>query len=492
MATIMSSVLQNTLPLTMALGFGLLLLMGPSLNLALFLMFLLLLGLVFFLVIKSKTHLAPLFVFVPALALDAPWGRPFNDVAQPLTEILGDVFFSAAHKSLGLPGVSFSLFEILTFVLTFILWLKYKKSDLSVSSARLFWLVTLLVPLGICFSIITGIFRGHDVGLILTQSRSLLTLPFWMMIGYAVFSGHERVALFMNILTVIVVAKVLQALWIFSRQYSFNLGSYEFLVEHITSDLIVTALIWSVFLCLMAKNKIMACLSFLAVMIPSAYIYIINDRRASFAGCGLFSLIIPFLCPKKYRFLCALTFSGLVVLSSTYVALTWGMSGPLGFPARTIQSLFDNKEDTSNLYRVAENKNFAYVIRDNPALGLGLGTRLPIVEKMADISSIYENYDLLPHNTLMFLWAFGGPITFSLFSLFIIFLIAAPTQSCINAHHWVDFSLPFILISMITRWLVYVMTDIGLTEVRFLMIIGLVAGGYLRQYKREAAYLGIS
>ncbi|MBV9852390.1 MAG: O-antigen ligase family protein [Armatimonadetes bacterium] len=100
-------------------------------------------------------------------------------------------------------------------------------------------------------------------------------------------------------------------------------------------------------------------------------------------------------------------------------------------PARAIRSNFqpDARDASSNAARDAENANLMATVRSAPLRGIGYGKRYLHVVPMADISSIYELEDYLPHNQVLWVWERLGSFGFLAFWMMIAAVLVRAGQT---------------------------------------------------------------
>ena len=93
-------------------------------------------------------------------------------------------------------------------------------------------------------------------------------------------------------------------------------------------------------------------------------------------------------------------------ISAVYFPLFWSKAGLLAQPARSLHSMIspDARDLSSNLYRVQENANLAFNIRQTASLGKGFGPLIIYALPIIDISKIDPFITFLPHNSVLDLW----------------------------------------------------------------------------------------
>jgi hypothetical protein len=140
---------------------------------------------------------------------------------------------------------------------------------------------------------------------------------------------------------------------------------------------------------------------------------IANNRRLVWVELGLCLVVFYLITPMtrlKRRLAQGLLLS--LPLIIIYVAIGWSHSTGVFAPMRTIRSVVDSQADSSTLWRDLENYDLYYTLRGHP-LGTGFGH--PYEEKVTlpDISHLYTLYRFAPHNSLLGLAVYGGPLGFA-------------------------------------------------------------------------------
>lgn len=161
-----------------------------------------------------------------------------------------------------------------------------------------------------------------------------------------------------------------------------------------------------------------------------------NSRRIGiFALVGALAVIgvLAFKYEPALRKRVAWTGVILALLAAGFIASAWdkqyGIQAQL---VRPIRSLVDpNARDfSSDQYRTAETANLQLTYRTNPLLGVGFGSPFLIVYPMANIADLYPLWNVIPHNTLMWvemrmgtvgMVAFWGWIGFAVLQGFSVF-----------------------------------------------------------------------
>jgi O-antigen ligase len=123
-----------------------------------------------------------------------------------------------------------------------------------------------------------------------------------------------------------------------------------------------------------------------------------------------------------------------------------------------------------------ENANLFLAVASEPLFGIGFGSRFSIVYPLPDISRFYAEFDLVPHNSLLFLWAFAGPFGLACFGAFVATVVAAAIRLARSATDPRVIGLACIAGMVVVKSMAYVYADLGLREVRLLAEIGALSG----------------
>jgi hypothetical protein len=94
-----------------------------------------------------------------------------------------------------------------------------------------------------------------------------------------------------------------------------------------------------------------------------------------------------------------------------YVSAGWNNSDSGVFkPVKMIRSVVDSKSDGSSMWRDLENMNMVNNIKDHPLTGIGYGKQYTEYIKLPDVSASFPRYRFIPHNGLLVLFPFLGPL----------------------------------------------------------------------------------
>jgi hypothetical protein len=410
-----------------------------------------------------------------ATVLDAPWGRAFQDV-DPWTERLGRAFFTSLGAQWGVAGLPVSPFELASFVAAALAF-AWGPRRLATSGSPA-WLAALwAVPAAIAVGVATGLAGGQAVGLAMTQVRALALLPAWLVVGYGL-GALPTLRLAYGAVVLGMLAKSAQALWIYARQLGFSRGEREYLVEHATSSLLLTAAGVVVAYALLDRRLLARVFAAGSLALYGA-VFLLNDRRAALVGAAVGAALVGAAVPREVRRRYAAHLALGALAAVVVVAATWRAPGVLGFPSRAVLSLFDPDESSIG-YRRIENANLLWAIAGRPLTGLGFGRRFPVVFPMPDISSIYAEYDLVPHNTWLFVWTFAGPFGMAAMGTLVAVTIAHACRSLRAAPSRERGLAAALVLFGVGHWLLYAYADLGLREERTLALFGLAVGSLFR------------
>jgi hypothetical protein len=165
---------------------------------------------------------------------------------------------------------------------------------------------------------------------------------------------------------------------------------------------------------------------------------------------------------------------GLLVASPLvllYIGAGWNSGADFFAPVRTVRSLGDGEVNASTLYRDLENYNLIATIREEPIIGTGFGHPFVEVVKLPDIS-FFREYLYMPHNSILGLYAFCGPIGFTGLTMVIVIGVYLAAIGYRRAQTSDERIASFMAIAGAIIFLEHCWGDIGFSERRTMLIFG--------------------
>lgn len=429
---------------------------------------------------------------VTFLSLMAESGKAFVGTPSPF-KYLGEVMFESSFFK-DLAGLNVKGIELIYF--GFAAWLAFKlqrRDVLAVLTERRTRLAAALAltvtgPALVAFCV--GVLKGNDAGLAITQIRYLVLYPFVFYAAYVSCDGEDDV---LSILRAIVAAMVLKsafAWYVFLFVLGGSMGRLEYLIEHATSDHLATAMTALVAFWAVGRRTRLDTILTVTLVAFMLGPYILNDRRTSFIGLGLSLAFLPLVFWHRLRLWHLAGTAAAAALFAAFVAVTWNVDGPLGLPAATIKSvLFPEPSPLGGIYafdyRDVENYNLYMGLFRDPALGMGLGVRFPKVMQMADVSTVFPLWDAVPHNNVLMIWTFEGPLGMASFGVFAALLCAIGVKLVRSARSPVEVAVGFLLFSGTMRWVFWAFGDLGMIELPQYAIVTTLGAMSLKLYQRH-------
>ena len=426
------------------------------------------------------------FAFLVVL-LDESYNIPFYE-GNPPSEMLGPLLFDRLHVLLGIPGLHFTGFEVISLVLLGAGLLDRKltsntQNDLS-SDKLMRWMIASL-PCAAFFAVIYGVFRGNDLSIAMTQNRFVPVLGVWLYLGYVSYRRPDQAEKIFLILTIATLLKCLEGLYVFIFDFNMRLGNREYLIDHVSSEAIAMSLLYVAYVWWHRRQHVLhdiAAALLIGVMIGP---YLLNLRRTSFLGLGLTLMMLPLLYPMSVRLRHVVSGSIVVGLAILLVIVTWDLPPPLGAFSAPIKRFTSPAPPGEFDYRDVENYNNYHSIMAAPIQGRGFGVTLARYIPLLDISTVYPLYETVPHNNILFIWANGGPLTMAAFAAVVAFSFAICLRLNREARAPGARLLGFLGWGMVLRWLVYCWADLGLAFFRLPAVLGLIVGMAIKALAQE-------
>ncbi len=409
------------------------------------------------------------------MLFDIPSGRPYNEYTA-WTETLGHYFFSSLAKAFSIP-VPLTLFELGSFALVAGIWLRYRMSATAANRRILF--VALILPGIAGLSALLGFLRGNDLALAVTQIRSLPTFTAWCLISYFLSRRLRNIRSIYRVVLFGAAWKAAMGLYVFYFVYGGELGSREYLIDHLSSLIMASALLMLLMrpVFFPGMNRLQLTLSAL-LFVWIAWPYWLNDRRASMLGLALGLFCLPFML-HQVKLIDLKRRVGAFLLP--FALLTMAVGGIVLFSQTAVldslQAIIAGGERMDQpSYRALEDYNLLHGVQFSPLLGLGFGSRYPIMVLLPDISTSFDLFDAIPHNQVLYLWTFCGPLGMMALGLVMTLSLQASVRLCRSEVQGLKPYLGCISAVTLIGWFVFVFYDMGLLTGSALVMAGTFAG----------------
>ena len=206
------------------------------------------------------------------------------------------------------------------------------------------------------------------------------------------------------------------------------------------------------------------------------------NRRA---GIAALIILLPMLFMAAYRALPSrrriITTIALVggIGFSIYYPIFKNSDSMLALPARAVKSQFapDTRDAASNAYRDAENMDQMATIHLSPIIGYGYGKRFLHAVPIADIANIYEWWDILPHNQILWVWMRTGTLGFIAFWMLMASIIVRACRLLSRTDlEPFDKAMVLQVFALVIMLLIFGLLDLQLSNYRDMTFVGIFVG----------------
>ena len=308
-------------------------------------------------------------------------------------------------------ATSFSPAEIFI-ALTFLSWLgrAAMQRKLKGHTGPLFW-PALIFSGFMTFGLIYGILQHGNMNIALWEIRAIYYMPIMLILTTNLIETRAQI----NVLIWIIVGALfidgLAGAWFVSFVINFDLQGMEAIAEHSYSVHLNTLFVLMIGVWMFRGSLIKRLL--LPLMMPPVLLaYFSNQRRASYITLVVALLLIAVVLYRENRKAFWLIVPIMIVIGTVYVGAFWNStSGSIGGPARAIRSVISpqpgGRDDASNVYRVIENVNTKFTIKQRPLTGVGFGNKFYIIVPTPDIS-FFVWWEYITHNSILWIWMQAG------------------------------------------------------------------------------------
>jgi hypothetical protein len=282
------------------------------------------------------------------------------------------------------------------------------RQRLAVHLGPLFW--PALVFLGfVTFGLSYGLVRGGNVNIGLWEARPIYYVPAMLLLVSNLITTRAHVSALLWVITAALVGKCLFALRVVAVDLQFSIGGVDRIAEHAMSIHFNSFFVLTIAAVIFGAHPSRRLT--LPLLLPLfALTYLANNRRASFIAMGVALVMIGIVLYQERRRLFWKIAPPVALAGLIYLAVFWDSYGALGLPANAVRSVLgqaDERDASSNLYRMRENLNIMFTIQGAPLTGVGFGNKFLIVASMADISS-YVWWEYITHNSILWIWMKAG------------------------------------------------------------------------------------
>ena len=363
-------------------------------------------------------------VIAATLGLDHPSEQPFAGLWHSPIQIFGNLWFHAVRRTVSIVPIPLSPAVLVAF------WLLFRACTELVrrpdKGTRLYLRACAVAVTAIGAAAIYGIARGGDSQQMLYQ----VTVPLVTVALGAVACLLATPALLRQlerILLLIAGVRALVCIYVYATVFRRIGGDYLYVSTHSDSVLWVVALAL-VLGRLITTFRLENQRGRVGLSVILLVAIIVNNRRLAWVELAVIVVYTFWAVPPRLQALRGRVALVAIPLVGFYAAI--GMSAPpspIFAPVQALTSV-NSSEDSSTLSREIENSNLMVTIREGGPLGIGFGHEYTETIVGPDISKAFPQYRYLPHNSLLGLIAFAGPLGFVAFWLPLLLGMAAAAR----------------------------------------------------------------
>ncbi len=208
---------------------------------------------------------------------------------------------------------------------------------------------------------------------------------------------------------------------------------------------------------------------------------LLDQRRTAFIAMAAVFAVITLLTffVRRRR---ALVLAGVAAVGlAAYGALFWDSSGPIAEPVRAVRAVVEpssssTRDQSSNAWRVIENRNIAYTVRQLPLTGVGLGQEYLFQQQPPPLYGL-PYWRNITHNALLWLWLKAGP--FAALALWFLVARAVLVCSALFVREQRDGELRWLAalpLAIVICQVIFSSVDQGMTFSRSMIVLGTALG----------------
>ena len=372
----------------------------------------------------------------------------------------------------------------------------FSVAEVWMALALLFWLLkgvaahrldfrrgTLLRPLGLYMAMVLvgelhGLSGGGDFRLSLWEVRGQVYLFVAYLLTCQLIRARRQVDTLLLLLLLGAGLKGIQGTVRYFVSLQGHLGGVEAIFPHEQSFFFNAFFCQTAILFLYDGSRRLKRVS-LALLPFVAIADLANQRRAAILALGVALVLILALTalahpPRRRAMVAALLV--LLVVSVPYYLTERYKGGLIAQPAHALSSIYqpDPRDLSSNTYRTNEDANLLFTMRTSPIIGYGFGKTFLTPYPLADISGAYGFWNLLPHNSILWIWMRMGSAGYLFFWLLIAGALAQAGQLLRRIHDPPAKGLALLILVLIVQDVIVSYLDLQWVNYRNAIVVGVL------------------
>lgn len=340
------------------------------------------------------------------------------------------------------------------------------------------WFTALLFFGWLIISAIYGLARGGDFLPALWELRALFYMGVIYFFIPQIIQSREQLRLLIWVVIGALAFKAMQG-GIRAVRLGFSFGSRTELTNH-EDPLFFVSLFILLFGMILFRSDDKQKKILYWLLLPMLGIFILSQRRATYAALGFSLITFMILLPKIQRAKLLKKMFPVAIAGVLYLAIFWNSESSIALPAQLVKSSISSDHETagdryySNLYRDFENYNLAQTVKRSPVIGIGFGNKYDQPIALPKIPFPLRDY--IPHNEIYWLIVKMGVIGFFLFWLFINSYVMSATYTFMRLKDPYLKAICAVAIIAIVGQIVVSFVDLQLTFYRNMVYLGMIMG----------------
>lgn len=339
----------------------------------------------------------------------------------------------------------------------------------------------------VVYGLVFGVGTGSDIRIALWEFRSQAYLIVVYLVVVNVITETRQVKRMMWVLLGGIALKGLIGSWRFLVTLSGDLDMLQELarggnsiLSHEESYFFALFFLFALSLYLYKSHRGQL-LFVVATSLPVLMALMVNQRRAGILvlimGIVLTSFLAHRLISDRRKAIAIVTVI-LVLIFPIYLAVTWNSQGIVAEPTRAVRSLIspNDRDASSNEYREIESLDIKYNIQINPLTGRGFGHPIIFFIPLPDITEGFYFWDIIPHNTILWVWMRLGFVGFIAFWFLVGRSIVGSVLNAKNISNRYLKSVSLFTAIVLVTWIFMGAVDMGIVDPRETILVGGLMG----------------
>jgi len=208
---------------------------------------------------------------------------------------------------------------------------------------------------------------------------------------------------------------------------------------------------------------------------------LVTQRRVGFIGLATVLLAVTILSVARERRRAFVLIALGALAVGAYVPLFWDASGAIAEPIRALRAVLNDptvtvRDQLSDHWRVIEDKNIEFTMRQLPLTGVGVGQEYLFQAEPPRPSATFVYWRYMTHNAVLWVWLKAGPIGAFALAFLVTRVLLVASSLFVRLRDGELRLAAALVIALVIAQVIFSSVELGLTYTRTMVVLGVALG----------------